>query len=78
MGLKKNVCTEGRFTRIFVGSLLLLFGLYFKTLWGLLGLFPLFMGITGWCLIYQILGISTLKEVGRTGPSAEESKDNVG
>jgi hypothetical protein len=71
LGLKNNVCTEGRFTRIFVGSLLLLSGLYFKTLWGLIGLLPLFMGIIGWCFIYQIFGISTYESEEKERPPSE-------
>lgn len=30
-----------------------------QTLWGLVGLVPVFTGLSGWCLPYQLLGIST-------------------
>ncbi len=50
---------EGRFTRIAIGTMFFLFGIYFMTWWGLLGLVPMFMGVTGWCVIYQIFGISS-------------------
>jgi len=29
-----------------------------KTLWGLVGLFPLLTGLTGWCPVYYLLGIN--------------------
>jgi hypothetical protein len=30
-----------------------------KTMWGLLGILPLLTGLSGWCLPYHLLGIST-------------------
>ena len=30
-----------------------------KTMWGLLGIIPLATGVTGSCLLYSLLGVST-------------------
>jgi hypothetical protein len=32
-----------------------------RSLWGLVGLVPVFTGLTGWCPPYQLLGINTCK-----------------
>ncbi len=49
-----------RILRVVVG--LALIALVFvgpKTAWGWLGLIPLITGLTGFCLLYRLLGIST-------------------
>ena len=57
------IANEGsvdRVVRVILGLVLL--SLVFvgpKTLWGLVGLVPLFTGLSGVCLIYRVLGIST-------------------
>jgi cadmium resistance protein CadD (predicted permease) len=35
---------------VFIGS---------KTMWGLLGIIPLATGVTGSCLLYSVMGVST-------------------
>ena len=39
----------GLLSLIFVGP---------KTWWGLVGLIPLLTGLSGWCLVYHVLGIN--------------------
>jgi hypothetical protein len=58
--MKQNMHNVERVIRLIVALFVL--SLIFwgpTTLWGLLGLIPLFTGLTGWCPLYTILGIST-------------------
>lgn len=58
--MKANVGTIDRIVRIVVGLAIL--SLVFvgpKTLWGLVGLVPLFTGLARNCPLYSLLGIST-------------------
>jgi hypothetical protein len=66
--MKKNIGNLDRGIRIVAGLAIL--SLVFvgpKSLWGLLGLFPLATGLSGWCLPYRLLGISTLRERKKEG-----------
>lgn len=58
--MKRNTHNVERFFRVIAGLFVL--SLMFwgpKSLWGLLGIAPLFTGLTGWCPLYSIIGIST-------------------
>ncbi len=60
--MKKNVGNTERIIRGVVGAVLL--SLVFigpQTLWGLVGIVPLFTAVIGWCPPYALLGISTCK-----------------
>jgi len=59
--MKKNVGSMDRTIRILVGLIILAAGIIFKSWWGLLGIIPLFTGLIGWCGLYSLLGISTVK-----------------
>ena len=37
-----------------------------QTPWGWLGLIPFFTAVTGWCPLYQLLGINTRKDPAKT------------
>ncbi len=61
--MKKNIHNIERIVRIIIGLVIL--SLVFigpKSLWGLIGIMPIFTGVTGWCPPYQVLGISTCKK----------------
>jgi len=61
--MKKNIHSIERIVRIIIGLVIL--SLIFvgpKSLWGLIGIMPIFTGVTGWCPPYQVLGISTCKK----------------
>ena len=59
--MKCNVGGTERIIRIVVGALILLFGLYFKSWWGIIGLVPLITGVIRYCPISAVLGLSTCK-----------------
>ncbi|MBT3178083.1 MAG: DUF2892 domain-containing protein [Desulfobacula sp.] len=61
--MKQNIHNIERIVRIIIGLVIL--SLVFigpKSLWGLIGIMPIFTGVTGWCPPYQVLGISTCKK----------------
>lgn len=56
------MCNEGffdRFLRVFVGALIVMWGVFAGNIWGAIGLVPLLTGIIGWCPIYTILRLNT-------------------
>jgi hypothetical protein len=56
----RNEHTIDRVIRVVLGLALL--SIVFvgpQTLWGLIGIVPLVTGVTGVCLLYSVLGIST-------------------
>ncbi|MDF2447294.1 MAG: hypothetical protein K0S46_2530 [Moraxellaceae bacterium] len=60
--MERNVGDVERVVRVVAGLAIL--SLVFvgpKSLWGLLGVVPVFTGLSGWCPPYQLLGISTCK-----------------
>lgn len=60
--MERNVGDIERVVRVVAGlGILSLVFVGPKSLWGLVGLVPLFTGATGWCPPYQLLGISTCK-----------------
>lgn len=60
--MERNVGDIERGVRVVAGlGLLSLVFVGPQTLWGLVGLVPLFTGLTGWCPPYQLLGINTCK-----------------
>lgn len=58
--LPKNEATIDRVIRVVLGvSVLSLTVLGPQTMWGLVGLVPLFTGLVGSCPVYTLLGVST-------------------
>jgi hypothetical protein len=58
--MKINEATWDRAARIAIGLLALSMVVAGpKSLWGLLGAVPLLTGLTGFCPLYRVLGIST-------------------
>ena len=68
--MKKNVGTIDRIIRIILGIVLIGLGIYFQSSWGLvamivlviLGLIVLITGIIGYCGLYTVCKINTLKK----------------
>lgn len=58
--MKTNESTIDRSIRVIIGlAILSLTVIGPQTLWGLVGLVPLFTGLVGYCPLYQVLGINT-------------------
>jgi hypothetical protein len=60
--MKKNIQPIERIVRVLAGVALI--SLVFvgpQSSWFLLGIVPVFTGLSGWCPPYQLLGISTCK-----------------
>ncbi len=56
-----NVGNDDKRIRVIISIICFGIGFYFNSLWGLLGVIPLYTGIRRRCPIYSILGISTVK-----------------
>lgn len=59
--MKKNVGNADRIVRIVLGLAIFVVGIYYESLWGLLGIIPLFTATIKWCPAYLPFGISTCK-----------------
>jgi hypothetical protein len=58
--MKKNIHPIERIVRVTVGAILVSMAFVGPAnLWFLVGIVPIFTGLTGWCPPYQMLGIST-------------------
>jgi len=68
--MKKNEGTADRVIRVILGIILIGLGVYFQASWGLvamivliiLGLAALVTGIIGFCSLYKLFKISTIKK----------------
>jgi hypothetical protein len=54
-----NVGDTERMARILVGLLIIGLGFIFSSWWGIIGIRPVFTGITAWCPAYLPFNIST-------------------
>lgn len=60
---KTNIGNTERMFRAFLGIGILSLALIGpRTPWGYLGIIPLLTALLGWCPLYRILGISTLRK----------------
>ena len=60
--MKKNIGSVDKTVRIILGVVIIALGLYYQSLWGLIGLLPLLTSLVGICPLYLPFGISTNKE----------------
>ena len=54
-----NVGKTDRLLRIIAGVVIITAGLYFKNMWGAVGIVPLVTGLLRWCPAYIPFGLST-------------------
>ena len=54
-----NVGKYERIIRIVAGLAIIIWGVYAKNWWGLIGAVPLITGLIGWCPPYAMFGINT-------------------
>jgi dolichyl-phosphate-mannose--protein O-mannosyl transferase len=60
--MQKNEGRIDRTIRLLVGFLALYLAINYSAWWYILAIIGLFTGIIGWCKLYELLGISTLKK----------------
>ncbi len=59
--MKINVGSNERVLRIIAGLIIIGLGVYFQSLWGVIGLVPLLTGLFRFCPLYTMLGMNTCK-----------------
>jgi hypothetical protein len=59
--MKRNEGVLDRCIRVIIGLAIVAWGFNTGNWWGLIGLIPLITGLVGYCHLYKILGISTIK-----------------
>jgi len=57
MFLKKNLGNLESIIRVLFGGIIIAAGIYFDSLWGLIGIIPVISGATSFCPIYQYMNI---------------------
>ena len=61
--MKTNVGSTDSIIRIFLGIIIIVLGLYFKSWWGIIGAVPLLTALLKYCPIYNLIGVSTKSKV---------------
>jgi hypothetical protein len=61
--MKKNVGSVDKVIRIILGVVIITFGIYNQSWWGLVGLVPLFTAFITWCPVYSLIGVSTDRKI---------------
>lgn len=57
--MKINVGSTDRILRVVAGITIIGAGIYFNSLWGVIGLIPLLTGLFRFCPAYKLLGINS-------------------
>ncbi|WP_445664658.1 YgaP family membrane protein [Fodinibius sp. AD559] len=57
--MRYNIGRIDRALRVILALIIMAIGFYYQSLWGTIGIIPLISGITGFCPLYSIFGIST-------------------
>lgn len=59
--MKKNMGQKDRTVRAILGVAMLLYGIIFQNLVGIVGLIPLATAIIGYCPLYEVLDVTSNK-----------------
>jgi len=57
--MRYNAGRIDRALRFLISLIIIAAGFYYQSLWGLIGIIPLVSGLTGFCPLYSVFGIST-------------------
>jgi len=60
--MKRNIGTVDTIFRIVLGLIIIAIGANYRKWWGVIGIIPIITGLTGYCSLYTLLGISTRVE----------------
>lgn len=59
--MQKNVGKTDKIIRIVLGLVIILLGVVYKSWWGVIGLLPIATAAIGFCPLYSILRVCTIK-----------------
>ena len=62
MDMQKNIGRLDKIIRILVGLAVVGAGLYFKSMFGLIGIIPIITAVIEWCPLYILFGINSFKK----------------
>lgn len=57
--MRYNTGKIDRLLRVIISLIIIAAGISYESLWGLIGIIPLVSGVSGFCPLYSIFGIST-------------------
>jgi hypothetical protein len=60
--MKKNLGSTDKIIRIAAGTIIILLGFYYRNRWGIIGLMPVISSYLGYCPLYKILRITTIRK----------------
>ena len=59
--MKANVGSLDQYIRYVIGMGLLILGVVYQSVWGLIGILPIMTALLSWCPPYALLGLMTNK-----------------
>ncbi|MCS7053410.1 MAG: DUF2892 domain-containing protein [Ignavibacterium sp.] len=60
--MKANIGAIDKYLRILIGILIIGYGFFAKSWWGLIGIVPIITALTNYCPVYGLFKFSTNKE----------------
>ncbi len=61
--MTKNVGSIDKVVRIIIGAVLIIYAILTGNWWGLVGIVPLLTAFVGYCPVYSLIKISTVKKI---------------
>ncbi|MFN3871489.1 MAG: DUF2892 domain-containing protein [Ignavibacterium sp.] len=61
--MTKNVGSIDKVVRIIIGAVLIIYAILSGNWWGLVGIVPLLTAFVGYCPVYSLIKISTVKKI---------------
>ncbi|MDH5518209.1 MAG: DUF2892 domain-containing protein [Gammaproteobacteria bacterium] len=59
--MNENVGSMDQYIRYLIGVVILIAGVAYQSIWGLIGIVPIITALLSWCPPYALLGIKTNK-----------------
>lgn len=59
--MKENVGSMDQYARYTIGMCILIAGVAYESIWGLIGVLPIMTALLSWCPPYALLGLNTNK-----------------
>ncbi|HMN23428.1 MAG: DUF2892 domain-containing protein [Ignavibacteriaceae bacterium] len=61
--MKTNVGSADRIVRFVIGIVIIALGFYFKSWWGVIGIFPIITAYLNFCPVFKLLGVNSKKKI---------------